>query len=119
MSTPSNPRKPIVVAIAAAFLAVPPIAAAQQAAEPATPPLETNNVNAERITGFRAKTSQVGMFRDAELLDVPMTINVIPRTVLEAQEATGLYDALKNTAGVARSQSSGTVADNLSIRGVA
>jgi iron complex outermembrane receptor protein len=48
-----------------------------------------------------------------------MTINVVPRTVMDLQEAQGLYDALKNTAGVARSQSSGTVADNLSIRGVA
>ena len=51
--------------------------------------------------------------------NIPMTINVIPRTVLDLQEAQGLYDALKNTAGVARSQTSGTVADNLSIRGVA
>ena len=81
--------------------------------------LGTISVTAERITGFKARTTQVGAFRDAEILDVPATVNVIPRTVLDAQEAQGLYDALRNTAGVARSQSSGTVADNLSIRGVA
>ncbi len=81
--------------------------------------LGTISVTAERVTGFKARTTQVGAFRDAEILDVPATVNVIPRTVLDAQEAQGLYDALRNTAGVARSQTSGTVADNLSIRGVA
>ena len=81
--------------------------------------LGTISVTAERVTGFKARTTQLGAFRDAEILDVPATVNVIPRTVLDVQEAQGLYDALRNTAGVARSQSSGTVADNLSIRGVA
>jgi iron complex outermembrane recepter protein len=81
--------------------------------------LEAITVSAERVVGFRARTSQVGAFRDADILDVPMTINVIPRTVLDLQEAQGLYDALKNSAGVARSQVNGTAADNLSIRGIA
>ena len=117
-------RKPVAVAVALALIAAPSAVFAQQAAEAKKPDdgkphLETINVSAERVTGFKAKTSQIGAFRDAELLDIPMTINVIPRTVLDAQDAQGLYDALKNTAGVARSQTSGTVADNLSIRGVA
>ncbi len=116
-----NTRAKISAAVALAFIATPfGVARAQQAAEkPAQPHLETINVSAERVTGFKARTSQIGAFRDVELLDIPMTINVIPRTVMDLQEAQGLYDALKNTAGVARSQTSGTVADNLSIRGVA
>lgn len=121
----SNSPKPIVAAVALAFLAAPLQLLAQQAAEEKKKPddpkphLETISVSAERVTGFKAKTSQIGAFRDAELLDIPMTINVIPRTVLDAQDAQGLFDALKNTAGVARSQVNGTAADNLSIRGVA
>src|ERR1700752_1863726 len=93
----------IAIAVAAAFIAAPLAANAQQA--PAaddkkkddTHPREVISVNAERVTGFKAKTSQIGAFRDAELLDIPMTINVIPRTLLDAQDATGLFDALKNT----------------------
>jgi iron complex outermembrane receptor protein len=82
-------------------------------------PLETITVNSERVTGFRARITQVGTFRDMEILDVPLTVNVVPRTVLDVQEAQGLFDALKNTAGVTRAQTNGTLADNLAIRGVA
>jgi iron complex outermembrane receptor protein len=81
--------------------------------------LGTISVTAERVTGFKARTSQVGAFRDAEIMDVPLTIQVIPRTVLDKQQAEGIYDALKNTAGVTRAQTSGIIADNLVIRGIA
>lgn len=118
-------RTPVAAAVALACITMTVQPARAQQAEEKKPPdkadvkIETISVTAEKVTGFKAKTTQVGAFRDVELLDVPMTINVIPRTILDAQDAQGLYDALKNTAGVARSQSSGTVADNLSIRGVA
>lgn len=96
-----------------------PLSARAQAAEPAAPgKLETITVNAEKLKGFQAKTVQVGAFRDQEMLDVPLTVNVVPRAVLDAQDAHGLYDALRNTAGVARAQLNGAVYDNLSIRGV-
>jgi iron complex outermembrane recepter protein len=110
-------------AAALAWVTAPVNALAQQSDENKPPAvqrhLEAITVSAEQVVGFRARTSQVGAFRDADILDVPMTINVIPRKVLDLQEAQGLYDALKNTAGVARSQVNGTAADNLSIRGIA
>src|SRR5262249_7806578 len=84
-----------------------------------TPHLETINVSSEPVTGCRALTTEVGVFRDSAILDVPQTVNVVPRTVMDLQEAQGLFDALKNTAGVARSQVNGVVADNITIRGVA
>lgn len=52
------------------------------------------------------------------MLDTPLTVNVVPRAVLDAQAAEGLYDALRNTAGVTRSQLSGGTYDNIAIRGV-
>ena len=134
----THTRKQLAAAVAVALFATPFSPALAQQSEEKKPPAEekkapaeeqkpgderqhlgTISVTAERVTGFKARTTQVGAFRDAEILDVPATVNVIPRTVLDVQEAQGLYDALRNTAGVARSQSSGTVADNLSIRGVA
>jgi len=116
-------RRTLVVAVSFALAGAPFVARAQQA-EPKKPEdekkhLETINVSAERVTGFKARTSQVGAFRDAEILDVPLTIQVIPRTVLDTQQAEGLFDALKNTAGVTRAQTSGIIADNLVIRGIA
>lgn len=80
--------------------------------------LQTVTVNAEREKGFKTKYVQVGAFRDQSALDVPLTVSVIPRVILEAQDAQGLYDALKNTAGVTRAQTSGTVNDTLAIRGI-
>jgi iron complex outermembrane receptor protein len=85
----------------------------------APPHLETITVTSERVKGFEARVVEVGVFRDADILDVPLTVNVVPRSVMDLQEARGLFDALKNTAGVARSQVNGVLADNLSIRGVA
>ena len=113
-------RRKTAAAVALAFIAA-PYANAQQAPdkkEDEKRHLETINVSAERVTGFKARTSQVGAFRDAEILDVPLTINVIPRTVLDVQQAEGIFDALKNTAGVTRAQTSGIIADNLVIRGI-
>ena len=68
--------------------------------------------------GFGADTVQVGAFRNARVIDTPLTVNVIPREVLDAQAAQGLYDALRNTAGVTRSQLSGATYDNIAIRGI-
>jgi iron complex outermembrane receptor protein len=68
--------------------------------------------------GFGANGVQVGAFRNASVLDTPLTVNVIPRAVLEAQAAEGLYDALRNTGGVTRSQLAGGTYDNVAIRGI-
>lgn len=61
---------------------------------------------------------QVGSFRGAKQLDTPLTIAVIPRDVLDTQQATSVLDALRNTAGVTTSQTSPTVYNNLAIRGI-
>ncbi|MBL0151046.1 MAG: TonB-dependent siderophore receptor [Ideonella sp.] len=80
--------------------------------------LQTVTVSSERPSGFKARTVQVGAFRDQEMLDVPLTVNVIPAALLEAQDSRGVYDALRNTAGVTRAQLSGAIYDNLAIRGI-
>jgi len=105
-----------------------PVLADDQAVEAAAPVMEDESnepklemitIQADRSSGFQTQYVQVGAFRDANILDVPLTINVMPRDLLDAQDAQGLFDALKNSAGVTRSQTSGTAADNLSLRGIA
>ena len=44
--------------------------------------------------GFGASLVQVGTFRNSRIIDVPLTVNVVPQEVLRAQAVTGIYDAL-------------------------
>ena len=80
--------------------------------------LETISVTADVGKGFQTKTSQVGAFRDQSILDVPLSINVLPRAVMDAQAVSNLFDVLKNTAGVSQAQVNDTVSQNLAIRGI-
>jgi iron complex outermembrane receptor protein len=93
-------------------------AAQESQAVSGKPVLQIVNVNAEREKGLKSKYVQVGAFRDQQLIDAPFTVNIIPRAMLESQDAQGVFDALKNSAGVARAQTSGAVNDTLSIRGI-
>lgn len=102
-------------AIAVASLGIAADAAAQ--ADPA------RSLGEVRVTGdasrsFSSRNVQVGAFRDQDPLDVPLTNNVVTREVLDAQGARTVFGALRNTAGVTRSQLSGSTYDNISIRGI-
>ena len=75
-------------------------------------------VTAGAAGSFSSSNVQVGAFRDQDPLDVPLTNNVVTREVLDAQGTNTLFGALRNTAGVTRSQLSGSTYDNISIRGI-
>jgi iron complex outermembrane receptor protein len=102
------------VAAAAAALAC----SANAFGQDKTPTLDEVAVTAEGRGTFSSRNVQVGAFRDQDPLEVPLTNNVITRAVLDAQGANTLFDALRNTAGVTRSQLSGSTYDNISIRGI-
>jgi iron complex outermembrane receptor protein len=76
-------------------------------------------VSAAGATGFAANKVEVGPFQGQDILNVPATVNVVTRELLDAQGANGLYDALRNVAGVSRQQLNGLSYDNLSVRGIA
>jgi outer membrane receptor protein involved in Fe transport len=76
------------------------------------------DVTGKRAGSDRSGSVQVGTFRDLAPLDLPQTSNVVTREVLDAQAASGLFDALRHTAGVTRSQLSGLTYDNIAIRGI-
>lgn len=80
--------------------------------------LEAVHVRAVVSEGYKPVTVKAGTFRGAGVMDVPSTVNVVTSQVLEAQAATGLYDAVKNTAGVTRQQNGGDTWDQLVIRGM-
>ncbi|MET0320098.1 MAG: TonB-dependent siderophore receptor [Duganella sp.] len=81
-------------------------------------------LQAVQITGARAdglvpNTTEAGSFRGANIMDVPSTVNVITRELIDLQGVSGLYDAVRNTAGVTRQQNGGETWDQLVIRGIA
>jgi len=84
----------------------------------ATVQLEEYNVSASRVRSYGTDRVQVGSFRDVDPVDVPLTVNVITREVLDAQGARTVFDAIKNSAGVTRAQTNGNTADNFAIRGI-
>lgn len=80
--------------------------------------LSTVDVIGEYSGSFKSSSVQVGTFRDMSPLEVPQTSNVVTRDVLDAQAANTLFGALRNTAGVTRSQLNGSTYDNIAIRGI-
>lgn len=94
-----------------------PVSATENAL-PTVTELPVVRVTSEYKGSFKANTVQVGTFRDAAPLDVPQSSNVVTREVLDAQAATTLFGALRNTAGVTRSQLNGSTYDNIAIRGI-
>lgn len=75
-------------------------------------------VTGDRVNSFGADYVQAGTFRGAKQIDTPLTVSVIPETMLKAQQANGLMDALRNSPGVVASQIAPTVYSNLTIRGI-
>jgi iron complex outermembrane recepter protein len=82
------------------------------------PALDEIVVTADRPDSFGADFVQVGTFRNARLIDTPATISVITRELLDSQGVVSLFDALRNTSGVSRSETSGATFDSLLIRGI-
>lgn len=83
-----------------------------------TQALPVVTVTADSAGSFKSDVVQVGTFRDLAPIDVPQTSNVITREALDAQAATSLFGAIRNTAGVTRAQLSGSTYDNVAIRGI-
>src|SRR5215813_4626733 len=82
------------------------------------PKLEEIVVTADRKGSYSADLVQAGSFRGARQLDTPLTVNVITEALIQSQQAQGLLDALRNTAGVSPSQATPTVYSNIAIRGI-
>lgn len=103
-----------------AWLCVPPARAQSAPGTSArdSPALEEIVVTADRNGSYSADLVQAGSFRGARQLDTPLTVSVITNALIQSQQAQGLLDALRNTAGVSPSQTSVTVYSNLAIRGI-
>lgn len=104
------------IAASIAAISAPPLHAQTDA--PIVTELAPVTVFGENISSFKSNAVQVGTFRDMSPLEVPQTSNVVTREVLDSQATNTLFGALRNTAGVTRSQLGGSTYDNIAIRGI-
>ncbi|HCN46358.1 MAG TPA: TonB-dependent siderophore receptor, partial [Pseudomonas sp.] len=69
------------------------------------------------LTGYKASQSAVGTKTDAALRDIPQSIQVVPRQVLEDQQATSMADALSNVSSIQRGNTHGGSVESFIVRG--
>lgn len=101
-----------------AALVSPALAGAQTAPAKEDSLLQEIVVTADRMQSFGADLVQAGTFRGAEIIDTPLSINILPRELLESQQAESIHDAMRNTAGVTFAQIGGAIYSNLAVRGI-
>ena len=124
-------RTPLAAALIAAFSTPYPLAAA---AEPPVPAAEAAPIDPLAATAVRAlpevtvtgrkgddyapAVSTVGAKLPTELRDIPQTITVVPRAVLDAQGAASLSDALRYVPGITiGGAEGGQIGTNINLRG--
>lgn len=125
-----NKQKKLGIAVALGlYLTCPVIAVAQnaegdngqvadQSNQSEAKTLDKVSVTADRRDSFSSDYLQAGAFRDARVLDTPLTVSVLTKELLDVQEARSILDAARNTPGVTQSQINSTIYSNLSIRGI-
>ena len=80
--------------------------------------IETITVTADRDESLSADYIQAGTFQDSTQRDTPLTIAVITKELLDAQQARSVIDAVRNTPGVTQAQITSVIYSNLAIRGI-
>lgn len=53
-----------------------------------------------RDVGFKASLTSIGSRNDADLIDVPQSVSVVTRELMDSQQALNVEDAVRNVAGV-------------------
>ncbi len=106
--------------IAAAVLAA--LSAAAYAEGPAQQPgtLPTVNVSdtQDSTNDYQPSVSNVGAKTPQALRDIPQSINVVDKTLMQAQGATSLPDALRNVPGITiGGAEGGQIGNNINLRG--
>lgn len=75
-------------------------------------------VTGDRAPSYRAPTAATATKTDTPLRDIPQSIQVVPRQVIQEQQVTRIGDAARNVSGVTVLQGYGGSTDNYTIRGL-
>ncbi|MEM1256755.1 MAG: TonB-dependent siderophore receptor [Cyanobacteria bacterium P01_H01_bin.21] len=74
-------------------------------------------VTGERDEGYNPSGASTATRTDTPLRDIPQSIQVVPRQVIEDQGITRIGDALRNVSGVTRQRDRSNASDRFTIRG--
>jgi iron complex outermembrane receptor protein len=74
-------------------------------------------VTGEQDAGYCVPSTSVGTRTDTPILDVPASVQVVPRQVTEDQGATDLNEALRNVSGVVKARNPRDIFSGFTIRG--
>lgn len=80
--------------------------------------IEVNGTSYSEPSGYIPGYADVGAYQGRDMMDVPASVSVVSKDIIQAQQGTGLFDALRNVAGIVRQQQSGIAYDQLSVRGI-
>jgi iron complex outermembrane receptor protein len=69
------------------------------------------------VEGYRAKRSATATKTDTPIRETPVSIQVVPKEVIEDQQATRLADVVQNVSGVRPGSTSGNRSDSFIVRG--
>ncbi|GBG12493.1 iron complex outermembrane recepter protein [Novimethylophilus kurashikiensis] len=108
-------------AILLALAALPLQAAAEDTKAEQTETLPEVQVSGQqdRSLNYQVETTTTGSKTDTPARDVPASIVVVPKAVLEDQGAMGMNEAMRNVSGVSQNYAGGYgFADNFNIRGL-
>lgn len=96
----------------------------QADAEPVVPPVPAPDeeplriaVTGEQATGYQVEQATTATRTDTPLREIPQSIQVVPRQVIEDQQATALQEVTRNVSGVIQANTFGTSQDSFLIRG--
>ena len=107
------------VAAVAAPEPAPDSEAAPEQPDGASPMLPAVEVTGSAANNdYKASSSTIGAKVPASLRDIPQTVNVIDRSLLDAQGVTSLTDALRNVPGITiGGAEGGQIGNNINLRG--
>lgn len=111
---------PVVMKRVASLIVMAMMMAVQAQAQTPEPVQGANDivVTADRNDSFGADYVQAGTFRDSRIMDTPLTVAIMTKELLEAQQARSILDAVRNTPGVTQAQINSTIYSNLAVRGI-
>lgn len=98
--------------------------ATSSAGDASTSPAKPKTLNSVHVTGsvigndYQSDASTVGAKMPTSLRDIPQTVVVVNRDLLDAQGATSLQDALRNVPGITiGGAEGGQIGNNINLRG--
>lgn len=111
----------LVVSLLLTWTASLPVAYAQEAEQPASAdaPIALSEVmvHAPRDVGYQVPSATTATRLETPILETPVSIQVVPRAVIEDQQVIELKEALKNVSGVQPAFGFGSLFNGFTIRG--